>query len=168
MTSEDISSTRPARFPADYGSPSEDGLLPWSFVEERLLSAPNYWLATVTASGHPHVRPVDGVWVDGALCFGGSDETRWVRNLSVKPHVSVNLPNHDVAIVLEGTVARIGDASHPLAAASTAASRLKYPQYFTDTTPPFEPFWALRPRVVFAWTLEGFPARATRWTFDRR
>ena len=27
------------------------------------------------------------------------------------------------------------------------------------------PFWMLSPTVAFAWTLEGFPNGATRWTF---
>jgi len=26
----------------------------------------------------------------------------------------------------------------------------------------------LRPRIVYAWTLEGFPRGAARWTFDER
>jgi hypothetical protein len=30
----------------------------------------------------------------------------------------------------------------------------------------FHPFWALRPRRAYAWSLEGFPSRATRWDFD--
>ena len=78
-------------------------MLPWEFVEERLTAAPNYWVATVSLGGAPHVRPVDGVWVDGALCFGGSPETRWVRNLQHDPRLSVHLPHDDEVIILEGT-----------------------------------------------------------------
>jgi hypothetical protein len=54
MTSEP-SSVRSVRFPAAYGTPGGPD--------------PN---------ARPHARPVDGVWVGGALCFGGSPETRWV------------------------------------------------------------------------------------------
>jgi hypothetical protein len=114
------------------------------------------------------VRPVDGVWVDGTLCFGGSPETRWVRNLQANRRVSVNLASEQVAIILEGEVEEISDAGHPLVATSSAASKAKYPQYYTDenaNSPPPVPFWAFRPRVAFAWTLEGFPNRATRWRF---
>ena len=83
MTSES-SSVRAVRVPAAYGTPGgPDRLLPWSYVEERLRAASNYWITTVGPSARPHARPVDGVWVDGALCFGGSPETRWVRNLMI-------------------------------------------------------------------------------------
>jgi hypothetical protein len=160
---------RATRFPADYGTPSgPDELLPWSYVEERLVSAANYWITTISATGKPHARPVDGVWVLGALCFGGSPETAWVRNLQRDPMISVHLPSDTEAIILEGGAEFITDPSDRLASASTAASRDKYPQYYGgDAAPPFRPFWALRPSVAYAWTLEGFPKRATRWTFER-
>jgi hypothetical protein len=48
----------------------------------------------------PHARPIDGI--DGALCFGGSRETRWVRNLMANPAMSVNLSSEAEAIILEG------------------------------------------------------------------
>jgi hypothetical protein len=143
-------------------------LLPWSFVEERLRSAPNYWLATTTPSGRPHARPVDGVWVDGALCFGGSPETRWVRNLAANPSISAQLASDTEAVILEGTAELVTDANDPLAASSAAASRAKYPQYYSTEGAPFRPFWVLRPRTVYAWTLEGFPRREARWTFAQR
>src|SRR5437870_11345808 len=91
MTGEP-SSVRTVRFPAAYGPPGgPDSLLPWSYVEERLRAAANYWITTVGPPARPHARPVDGVWVGGALCFGGSPETRWVRNLIANPSISVHL-----------------------------------------------------------------------------
>ena len=57
------------------------------------------------------------------------------------------------------------DPSQPLAAASTAASREKYPQYFAGGEMPFRPFWTLRPGTAYAWTLTDFPRGATRWDF---
>jgi general stress protein 26 len=141
--------------------------MPWSHVEARMRAASNYWLTTVSPSGRPHARPVDGVWVDGALCFGGSPDTRWVRNLMANPAVSVNLSSEAEAIILEGTAELVTDPGHPLAARSTAATREKYPQYFAeDPSPPFRPFWMLRPTTAYAWTLEGFPRGATRWRFS--
>lgn len=167
MTTGPISARR-ARFPDDYGARGgdQDAPLPWGFVEERLRAALNYWVGTVAPGGRPHVRPIDGVWVDGALCFGGSDRTRWVRNLRANPAISVNLASETEAIILEGT-GQWASASHPLAEASARASMEKYPQYFKDGTPAeLQPFWYLRPAVVYAWTLEGFPNRATKWTFE--
>jgi general stress protein 26 len=162
-------SVRPVRFPAAYGTPGgSESLLPWSHVEERMRRASNYWIVTVGANARPHARPVDGVWVDGALCFGGSPQTRWVRNLMANPSISVHLSSEAEAIILEGTAEYVTDPAHPLAVPSTAASKAKYPQYFSGTEPPFRPFWALRPATAFAWTLEGFPRGATRWCFEAR
>ena len=163
------SSVRPVRFPAAYGTPGgEDSLLPWSYVEERLRAASNYWITTIGPHARPHARPVDGVWVDGALCFGGSPETRWVRNLMVNPSISVHLSSEAEAIILEGTAELVMDPSHPLAGPSTVASRAKYPQYSSGDAAPFRPFWAFRPTTALAWTLEGFPRGATRWRFENR
>jgi hypothetical protein len=133
-----------------------------------MRAASNYWVTTVGPNGRPHARPVDGVWVDGALCFGGSPETRWVRNLMGNPSISVHLSSEAEAIILEGTAECVTDPGHPLAAPSMAASRAKYPQHDAGDTPPFRPFWALRPTTAYAWTLEGFPRGATRWRFPGR
>jgi len=162
-------SARSVRFPAAYGTPGgPDSLLPWRYVEERIRVASNYWITTIGPDVRPHARPADGVWVDRALCFGGSPETRWVRNLMANPAISVHLSSEAEAIILEGTAECVTNRSHPLAAASAAASKEKYPRYFSGNEVPFRPFWALRPTTAFAWTLEGFPRGATRWRFEKR
>ncbi len=174
MSNQTKPSVRAARFPADYSQSPDPGVrMEWSFIEEQLREAKNYWLASEGSTGAPHVRPVDGVWVDGALCFGGSDETRWARNMQERPRISVNLPGDDLAVILEGTVELVTDAANPLSGAQAAASRAKYPQYYKDieidmdgASEAFSPFWMLRPNVVYAWTLTGFPNKATRWSFD--
>ena len=124
------SSARSVRFPAEYGTPQ--GLLPWSYVDERMLRASNYWITTVGPDARPHARPIDGVWIDGALCFGGSPETRWVRNLTANPAISIHLSSEAEAIILEGTAEYVTDPAHPLAVPSMAASKAKYPQYFSN------------------------------------
>jgi hypothetical protein len=164
------SSIARAHFPPDYGARGgeTDEPMAWERADRLLRDAPNYWLTTISPKGRPHARPVDGVWVDAALCFGGSPETHWVRNLQANPLVSVHLPSGDDVVILEGTAALVVDAGHPLAAPSAAANKAKYPQYYPgDELPPFRPFWILEPAVAYGWTLEGFPNRATRWTFDR-
>lgn len=158
-----------ARFPADYGQTAETtaDVLPWSEVAERIAASANYWLATTTDDGRPHLRPVDGVFVDATLAFGGSPETRWVRHLQQRPEVSASLPDDDHAVVLEGAVELVTDPEHTLADAVTAAQVAKYPQYFGgENAQGFQPFWALRPRRVYAWSLTGFPKRATRFDFE--
>jgi hypothetical protein len=163
-------STAAPRFPEGYGvpgSPGETGeRLSWSYVEEKLRGASNYWLTTVTPHGRPHARPVDGVWVEGALCFGGAPDTRWSRNLQANPTVSAHLSSEAEAIILEGEAEFVGGPDHALAAPFAVASKEKYPQYYTPESPAFQPFWCLRPRRAYAWSLEGFPTRATRWNFE--
>ena len=169
MADEPVSVAR-ATFPPDYGERGGEGDQPlaWEEVEQRLREAPNYWLATVSPDGRPHARPVDGVWVGGALCLGGSPDTRWVRNLQERPALTVHLGSGEEVIILEGTAEHVTEPDHPLAVSSTPATQAKYPQYFSGDEPvTFSPFWALRPAVAYAWSLEGFPRRATRWTFDR-
>ena len=161
-------SARPVRFPPEYGTPGgPESLRSWRDIEPRLRTAPNYWVTTLGPGGRPHARPVDGVWVDGALCFGGSPATRWVRNLLVNPAISIHLSSEAEAIILEGTAEVVTDPAHPLAAPCMAASRAKYPQYYSADM-PYRPFWMLRPAAAYAWTLERFPRGATRWHFERR
>jgi hypothetical protein len=102
MTGEP-SSVRSVRFPAAYGTPGgRDSLLSWSYVEERLRAASNYWITTVGPK-------------------------QWVRNLMANPSISVHLSSDAEAIILEGTAEYVTDPSHPLATLSTAASKQKYP-----------------------------------------
>ncbi|MBA3605332.1 MAG: pyridoxamine 5'-phosphate oxidase family protein [Acidimicrobiia bacterium] len=160
-----------ARFPTDYGQTPETTaqLLAWEEVAERVAASPNYWLATTTDGGGTHLRPVDGVFVDATLAFGGSPETRWVRFLQQRPEVSASLPDDDHAIILEGTAALMTDPDLAIATAVSAANVAKYPQYYgNETAAEFRPFWALRARRVYAWSLTGFPDRATRFDFDER
>lgn len=156
----------PARFPAEYGQAPDStaDLLAWDGVADRIAASPNYWLATTTDDGRPHLRPVDGVFVEATLAFGGSPATRWVRHLQQRPAVTVSLPDDDHAIVLEGDVELVTDGGLTIAGLVGAANAAKYPQYHHQGA-PFRPFWALRPRRVYAWTLTGFPDRATRFDF---
>ena len=154
------------RFPKQYGIPGNlKGMLPWSFVDERMAKARNYWLSTTRPDGTPHTRPVDGVWLESTLCFGGSPETRWVRNLQKNSAVSVHLGGEVEVLILEGIAQFITEPKHPLAEPLLEASRKKYPEYYSGKS-PFRPFWMLRPRVVFAWTLAQFPKSATRWVLS--
>lgn len=158
----------PVRFPSEYGQTAETlaQLQSWDEVAQRIAAARNDWVATTTPDGRPHVRPVDGVFVDDTLAFGGSPETRWVQHLRERPAVSVSLPDDDHAVILDGEVELVDDPSLPLTAAVYAANREKYPQYWSETeAQEAMPFWALRPRRVYAWSLSEFPRRATRFDF---
>jgi nitroimidazol reductase NimA-like FMN-containing flavoprotein (pyridoxamine 5'-phosphate oxidase superfamily) len=60
------------REPATELSPfsSEDaGPTAWKRGRRELKDAELYWLSTVRPDGRPHVTPLLGVWLDGALYF---------------------------------------------------------------------------------------------------
>ena len=46
------------QMPSGYGinRSTDEGLLPWSWVQERLTTARNYWIATARPDGRPHDR----------------------------------------------------------------------------------------------------------------
>src|SRR3954447_7876222 len=71
-----------------------------------------YWLATVHPDGRPHVRPLLGLWLDGAFSFITGETTRKGKNLAGNPGCvittsSTALPALD--IILEGDARKITD-----------------------------------------------------------
>lgn len=90
--------------PDGYGIPtSADGLLGWAEVEQELVAATHYWLASVRPDGRPHVVPRWGVWLDGRFWYDGSPATRHTRNVELNPAVSLNLESGLRTVILDGT-----------------------------------------------------------------
>jgi nitroimidazol reductase NimA-like FMN-containing flavoprotein (pyridoxamine 5'-phosphate oxidase superfamily) len=99
---------RRPRFPPNYGIPETDeGSLPWTWASERLESTRNYWLGTTRPDGSPHAMPVWAIWLDGALVFSTSPDSRKGRNLARDPRFVIGVERDDDVIVLEGAVAEI-------------------------------------------------------------
>lgn len=136
------------------------GLLSWGFVEERMAAALNYWVATVRPDGRPQMTPVWRLWVDGVFYFGCGPRTRKARNIAGNPNVTVHPEGEDV-VILEGVAEVVTDPGPALAERVSAASAAKYGMGSHNITGSF----AVRPRVVFAWTGSGFLDTATRWVF---
>jgi len=136
-------------FPPEYGvSATAKGLLPWSHVADRMTKALHYWIATTGPHGEPHGTPVDGLWLDDKLYFGGSARTRRQRNIAANPSVCVHLESGSDVVILHG-------AARPERPDPALATRLA--EYEKTDVHVF------RPRVVFAWT--SLPKDATRWEF---
>jgi hypothetical protein len=139
-----------------YGiSAGPEGLISWSEVEKRIETARSYWIATVSAMGRPHSRPVDGIWLDGALYFAGGD-VKWSRNLRENPAAQVHLESTEQVVILEGSVERIA-AKAPELERVAEAGRTKYGNDYAGER------WVFRPTTAFAWT--NFAKDATRWRF---
>ena len=142
--------------------PGTKGQVAWKALVAQLEKSKNYWIATTRPDGRPHVMPVWGVWMNGAVNFGTDRNSRKARNLQANPAATVNLESGDDAVIIEGTVREITDAKE--IASIDAAYAKKYKMKLTDA--PGVPFIvAIEPRVVFAWHERNFPESATRWRF---
>ena len=139
-----------------YGIPeSSEGLLPWSYVVQRLTAAKTYWVCTVHPDGTPHARPVWGVFVEGLLYVGGGPNTRWAQNLRANGQMGIHLEDGTSAVIIEGQAAYITE-DKALIAKTDAAYLEKY-------NIPHGPVWQIRPKKVIAWH-EKLDTM-TRWRF---
>jgi hypothetical protein len=142
-----------------YGIPEElDGVLPWSWAEERLAASHNYWLATASPGGTPHVMPVWGVWVDGGLWFSTGEASRKARNLAAQPRCVVTTERADEAVIVEGRAIRVDTVPPAIPA--------RYREKYGSGYPPSAVF-VVRPRLVFGFIERDpdFATAATRWRF---
>jgi len=155
-------STKHSRpFMPGYGIAAETdgvGLLPWAFVEERMVAAHNYWVCTSGPQG-PHAAPVWGLWFGGAFYFSTGERSRKGRNLTANPQISAHLESGDEVVILEGVVTEVKDKSvlHSLDEA-----------YQTKYEMPMQGpgrIYKLIAAKVFAWREKDFPTSATRWSF---
>ena len=152
--------------PEGYGVPATDeGLLEWAWAVERVREAKNYWFCTTRPDGRPHAMPAWAAWVDGALYFDGSPETRRGRNLAANPAISVHLESGDEVVILEGVTEYPGKPSRELAQKLVAELARKYSPTYVPTADSWDQggLWVLRPKVAFGWS--QFPANVTRWRF---
>lgn len=146
-----------------YGVPVGGGaLLPFSYAEQRLAEARNYWLSTVGADGRPHLMIVWAVWLDGRLLFSTGQRSKKARNLRREARCSIapQCPGETELVVLEGAAEQLSvDALGPFVAAVSA-------KYDTDMSAMLdEPVFAVRPEKIVALD-DTFAAHATRWTFS--
>ena len=141
--------------------------LAWSWAEARLSRALNYWIATTTPAGAPHVRPVWGIWLDQRFYFSSGSRIR--GNASARPRISVNLESGDECVIVEGVASQLQDAG--AVRRVTEAYNVKYNW---SVEPTAGEFFEVQPRVVFGWLCDGsgldggalFSQTATRWLFE--
>jgi hypothetical protein len=149
--------------PKEYGNPTEP--LDWGTVRAELERAHHYWIVTVREDGRPHAVPVDGIWLEDAWYYGGSDETVHHRSVVANPDVVMHLEDGMKAVIVEGEVQR-STPSASLAQRLADASRKKYGYGMDAGEYERAGVLTLRPRRVLAWM--AFPKDATRFRFDER
>lgn len=163
-------SERPAM--ADYGVPSDtDGVLPWSWAEERLVASRNLWVVTASPEGRPHAMPVWGVWVadSGTCVFSCSPNSRKARNLTANPRATVAVDDTVEVVVVEGTARAVAPATVDAALDAyvnkyweTEAERTEGKAFVSS-----HEVWELTPERAFGIIEreEEFAERATRWVW---
>jgi hypothetical protein len=143
--------TRP-EFPG-YGVPhGTDGMLPWSWAEERLAGAHNYWVSTVG----PHASPVWALWRDGVLVFSCGPRSRKARDLARDPRVVIHLESGAEVVIVEGV-------SGPTAATDEVIE--EYARKYDFRADPNEGWYGVVPQRAFAWREADFPQSVTRFDF---
>lgn len=142
--------------------------LVWEQVRDWLVTASNYWLATVRPDGRPHLAPVWGVWFDDALWWSTGPASVKGRNLASGRPVAVHTEQPGIAVIAEGTAAPVHG---PVPGAANAAYTAKYGQldggepFTLDMLPPQEGgVWRLAPARVQAWREADFPDSTGTWT----
>lgn len=161
--------------PEGYGMPLDgEGLLPWTWAEEKLRTAKNFWFGTTRPNGRPHASPVWAVWHDGALYFDGSDQARRMKNIAANPEVAVHLESGDEVVILEGR-AEVVPAPPPRELAEQVA--VLYAEKYRDHeyAPAVDQWdggglYVMHPRIGLGWVLQPgneFGRTYTRWRFDR-
>jgi hypothetical protein len=144
-----------------YGTVASLDPPPWAWVVEQLESAGTYWVVPVS-DGHPHPRPVWGVWVDHALRLSIGSRVI-ARRLAADPTVTVHLDSGTDVVVVEGTATVPADeARAPVVAAYDAKYDWSY-----DVS-EYGPLTTVIPTTVMAWRSGGWAGRdgfqqAGRW-----
>ncbi len=97
-----------ARFSSEGATPT-----PWAEGRERLERAEVYWISTVRPDGSPHVTPLLGVWMGGALHFCTGPDERKAKNIGRNPRcvltTGCNRLGEGLDLVIEGDATRLTD-----------------------------------------------------------
>jgi general stress protein 26 len=149
----------------------------WTRGRAELAAAELFWLSTVRADGRPHVTPLLGVWLDGALYFCDGADERKAKNLSENPHWVLTTGHSTLEgldLVIEGTAETTSDPAELGRVADTYES--KYGAHFDspdatwsglgDATRRLEALvYRAAPVTGFGFG-KGKPFSQTRWGFS--
>ena len=154
----------PAKKVAGYQMPEDTAnLLSWDFVSVQMTASQQYWLSTISATGHPHAVPVWGIWYKNRLHFEGSMETAWARHLVRDPRITVHPPHGEQVVIIEGIAHIIEDDDIDSAEWNRLDTQFQS-KYQVDKG---SPYWYVEPRKVLAWDGGGLQTM-TRWVFPKR
>ena len=144
-----------------YGEEATAGSLDWSWVEAQLTDAGAYWTVT-TGLGHPHPRPVWGVWSSSTLHLSVGSP-RLAADLGAGGPVTVHLGSVTDVVIVEGRSTGPSTDAEVL-----AAYNAKYEWEYTVAE--YGPLTVVAPTKVIAWRSAGWAGRGSfrqtgRWRF---
>ena len=151
-----------------YGLPEgNDGLIPWSWAEQRLKDSHNYWLASVRHDGRPHLMVIWGLWLDGMFYFSSGARSRKTRNLEHNSHCVIGSEQSHEAVVVEGVAEQLREVDQLKTLLSIYERKYDYDMATMreDILELREPMFAVRPTVAFGLDEKVGMENATRWRF---
>jgi pyridoxine/pyridoxamine 5'-phosphate oxidase len=150
----------------------------WGKGRRELQDAEVYWLSTVRPDGRPHVTPLLGIWLDGALYFCTGPDERKAKNLASNPRCILTTGCNrldGLDLVIEGQATRVIDPAELHSVADTFESK-----YGAQVTSPAGTWSGLGDTIrqnealvlrVAPLTAFGFgkgnPYSQTRWSFGK-
>ncbi|MGA9041432.1 MAG: pyridoxamine 5'-phosphate oxidase family protein [Terriglobales bacterium] len=153
-----------------YGLPTTSkGLLPWKWAADRLTKSREYWIATTSTDGAPHVMVIWGLWWENEFCFSTGSQSRKASNLKANPKCVICNEDAEEAVIVEGIAKRMRDV--PLIRKFLSIYGRKYKFDMSgmagDMLSLKEPIFVVAPRKVFGLAEKTFATRATRWKFGK-
>jgi PPOX class probable F420-dependent enzyme len=148
----------------DYGIvESAEGLLPWSWAEQRLAESPELWLATTGSAGRAHLMPVWAVWMDGSVWVSTGPRSRKGRNLQADPRCTLATADPRRPLVIEGTAEAVTDPGEIRRFTDAVNERFSVDydvRFYLDNL-----VFRIRPERAFGLEEEHFTESPTRWSF---
>jgi pyridoxine/pyridoxamine 5'-phosphate oxidase len=127
-------------------------MLPWSWADDRLRNAHNYWIATAG----PHASPIWALWQEGAFVFTCGRTSRKARELARNPRLAVHLERGAEVVIVEGEAEQIAPSPEILA---------EYAVKYGPVEAEIGNWYRVRSRRVLAWREDDYPRSATRFDF---
>ncbi len=134
-------------------------------MEEQLETAGTYWL-TARTPGHPHPRPVWGIWHSQRLHLSVGSPTL-LRAVDAEPRVTVHLDSGTDVVLVEGMTSRTTRHETPTAVIQAYNAKYNWDYQVAE----HGELIVVRPQRVLAWRTAGWAGRdsfqATGcWHFD--
>jgi uncharacterized protein YndB with AHSA1/START domain len=145
----------------------------WAEARQRLADAELYWLTTIRPDGRPHVTPLIGVWLDGALHLCTGTHEQKARNLAANPRCAVTTGTNSLSdgydLVIEGEALRVTDDAELARIAGAYPAKYGPGWAFTARDGHLHgtggPAVAYRVTPVTAYGFGKTTPSQTRWTF---